>query len=171
MPVISKSQRYAPRALIEILFLETVAAVNADGLPEPTSAELTASTRLTREVFEISGFTTKTNYAQTSDAGTFFIGKIPTSAEADDASISFNASKTGDDARALFEQNQDGYIVIAPAWEEGALAEVYPVSVGSVSLPRDLDAPQLVVVSFATPSEPNQKFVIPTGVTLPSYGA
>lgn len=171
MPAIPKSKRFAPRAQTEVLWLDTVAALSTEGLPAPDVTELAASTRLTREVNEVTGFSTKTNFAQTSDAGTFFMGKIPVSAEADDASIAFNASRDGVDARTLFEQGQTGYIVIAPSWEEGSLAEVYEAYVGSISLPRDLNAPQLIVVSFATPSEPNQKFTIPVGVTLPTYGA
>lgn len=171
MPAIPKSKRFAPRARNEYLFLTSVAAVNADGLPAPDVTELGASTRLTREIQEVQGFSTKTNFAQTGDAGNMYIGKIPVSAESDDSTITFYASEDGVDVRTILSQGQSGYMVIAPNWAEGALAEVYPVTVGSVSLPRDLNAPQYITVSFATPDPPNSEYEIPTGVTLPSYGA
>ena len=168
MPWIPKSKRFAPRTKNEYVFMDEVAAVAADGTPEPTAAEISGGVWLTREVFSVDGFSTNTNFAQTSDASTFFIGKVPVSAEANDASMTFNASEDGQDARQVFEEGQRGYMYLAPSHAEGSIGEVYEVIVGAVSVVRDLNDVQKVVVGFGVPSKPNQKFTIPTGITVPT---
>lgn len=169
MPLIDKAKRYTPRVKNQYVFMPTVAGVNALGKPEPTAAEISGGTWLTREVNAIDGFSTQTNWAETSDAATMFKGKMPASAEAADSSITFNGSEDGNDAGALFEQGQRGYLLLATAGvTEGAPAEVYEVIVGSVTRLKDLDQANLVRVDFGIPSDPNLQFSVPATVAIPS---
>ncbi len=152
MPTLPSSQRYAFPANGKIYFLPTIASAAL----VPTTSEVTAGTDLTGEVDDMSGWSTKTNFAETKDASTLFRGQVPISANADDSSLTFNASKNGTDIRATLTEAQSGYIVISPtgAAAVGKKVDVFPIIVGSVTPLHSLSEAEKVRVDFAIPAKP-----------------
>lgn len=161
MPTMPRSKRYVPRGRNQYIFLPTVSTFT-DGVPVPTKAELTAGTDITSEIFEVNGFSTKSNFTESSDASTTFKGKLFSSAEADDSTISFNASDDGLDIRTVLTEGQRGYLVIGTAGlATASKGEVYEVIVGSMTAEKTLDNAALITVSFAVPTRPNKAYTVP----------
>lgn len=150
--------RYFAPGTTEILFCPAISNPAA-----PTFAELDAGTDLTRDIADVSGWMTKSNFLETPDLKTRFVSTIPGRIQADESSLTLYADEDrgSGDARSILPRDTDGFIV----WADGGLAsgigDVYQVTVGSNSMQRSLSDPAKVVVTFAIRSEPSE------GVTLP----
>lgn len=168
MPQITKAHRFTPRAVNQYVWIPTVASA-ATGVPDPTGVEVTAGTFVTRELTDISGFELSPDTVDSMDAATKFVGQITVSVKGGTPTLTFNASKEGDDARDVFEEGDVGYMLIAPAGvTESAKAEVWELEVASVTAVPTLIDSLKVIVTFSVPAEPNRKFVMPADVTLPT---
>jgi len=168
MPLIAKSTRYAPRAVNQYVWIPTVASA-ATGKPDPTAAEISAGTFVTRELTDISGFDLSPDTVDSMDAATRFVGQITVSVKGGTPTLTFNGSKAGADARDVFEEGDVGFLLIAPAGvAKDAKGEVWQLEVASVSAVPTLTDSLKVIVTFSVPAEPNRVFVMPDEVTVPT---
>lgn len=168
MPLISKAQRFAPRAVNEYVWMPTVASA-ATGKPAPIGTEISAGTFVTRELTDISGFDLSPDTVDSMDAATRFVGQITVSVKGGTPTLTFNGSKAGDDARDVFAEGDVGFLLIAPAGvTEAAKGECWELEVASVAAVPTLTDSLKIIVTFSVPAEPNRSFVMPTAVTVPT---
>lgn len=148
---LTKTVRHIPQGTSRYYWLPLI----ADAALAATRVEINAGEDLTAEVAAITGFSTTGAQVDTPDAASRFVSRVPGLITPDDSSISFYASKDGDDAATFFTRDQEGYLLFADGGDVATQpAEVFPVTVTSVSRGRDLTAARLVMVSFAITSEP-----------------
>lgn len=156
---ITKTKRYFARGITRCYFLEAV----EDYQSGPSRSELDAGMDLTEEIAEIEGWGVSSNNIETPDLGRRFTPTIPGSIEADESSITFYASLTGEDVREVLPRDTEGYIVWLDAGDTpGAPMDVFPVRVSSVGKPRSLDdEAQILTINFAIIDEPVENLEIP----------
>lgn len=150
--------RYFGVGTTQILFVTSISDAST-----PTFSELDAGTELTRDIADISGWMTTSEFIDVPDLGTRFTGKIPGRITSEDSSITFYADEDSGagDAGALLPRDTEGYIVIADGGLASGIGDVFHVKVGSNSVQRSVDDSVKRVVSFAVLDEPDE------GVTLP----
>lgn len=142
----------------EVLFCPTITTKSA-----PSFAELDAGTELTRDIADLSGWSTSSEFIDVPDMETRFTGKIPGRISAEDSSFTFYADEDrgSGDVRALLPRDTEGYIVIADGGLASGKGDVFHIKVGSNSPVRSVDDAVKVMVNFAILDEPAE------GVTLP----
>ncbi|MGX9921789.1 phage tail tube protein [Streptomyces sp. NPDC002248] len=154
---IPASVRYYRRGTTRVLWVPTIADKTA-----PTRAELDAGIALEGETGAMAGWQTTSETVQTPALGSRFTPVVGGAITAADSSLTFWASKTGEDVRAVLIREAAGFIV----WmDEGDTAEgtmdVYPVTVTSQAKVRELDAAAQIMCQFAVTSEPAENLPIP----------
>lgn len=142
----------------QVLFCTAIAAPSA-----PTFAELDAGTELTRDIADLSGWTTSSDFIDVPDMATRYTGKIPGRITSEDSSFTFytDEDQGAGDVGTLLPRDTEGYIVIADGGLASGLGDVFHVKVGSNSVVRSLDDAVKRMVNFAILDEPSE------GVTLP----
>lgn len=150
--------RYFGVGVTQVLFCPTIANKSA-----PTFAELDAGTELTRDIGDLSGWSTSSDFIDVPDLDSRYVSKIPGRISAEDSSFTFYADEDSGsgDARALLPRDTEGYIVIADGGLASGKGDVFHVKVGSSSLVRSVDDAVKIMTSFAILDEPAE------GVTLP----
>src|SRR5690349_19847070 len=81
----------------------------------PTRSELNAGSDFSKDVADISGWMVTGAKIDTPDLNSRFVSNIPGLTSAGDSSITFYASDTGSDVRALMPRDASGFIV----WMDG----------------------------------------------------
>ncbi|MFI7394012.1 phage tail tube protein [Streptomyces tendae] len=157
---IQASTRYYRRGITKVLWVPTIANKQA-----PTRAELDAGTALDVEVGAMSGWQTTSGTVPTPALGSRFTPVVGGEITASDSSLTFYASKTGDDVRTLLTRETPGFVV----WmDEGDVPaqpmDVYPVTVTAQTKIRELDQAAMIMCSFAITSEPAENVDIPAAV-------
>lgn len=158
-PAITASTRYINPGVTKCYYLPSIAATNLT----PTRAEMNAGTDLSREISDINGWVVAGNDVETPDLATTFTGVIPGRTKADSSSITFYASTTGVDVRALLPRTTAGYIMWLDGGDvAGQKADVFPIRVRSNGKPRTTgeDAAKIVVECSIT-SQPAENVTIP----------
>lgn len=161
MPTLTSSVRYTDLDTSEVYWVPSIAAVNLT----PTGTELrTAGTKITDEINDLSGFTVEGEQIDTQSMGESFRSRIPGSTSSPDSSITFYASKTGADIRALNPRGTSGYLCFLDGGDvPGSRMETYPVTVTSVGIIRSVvgsDATK-VQINYSITRQPGQNLVIP----------
>ena len=134
----------------------------ADPTAAPTVAEIEAGTALQCSAQDIGGFSVTPVFTNTPDLCNTIDGKVFDGSTVDDSSITFYAASDGVDAKAFFTPLQTGFILHAPyGLTDTEPADLWPVTVGSVTSVPGMRGPSAVMVAFA-PATPLQGFVIPT---------
>ena len=121
--------------------------------------------RIARAISESSRNTDGSNASgtvPTAALGSRFTPTVPGEITAADSSLTFWASKDGDDVRSLLTRETRGFVV----WmDEGDVAgqtmDVYPVQVTSQAKVRELDQAAQIMAQFAITSEPAENVEIP----------
>lgn len=154
---IQASTRYYRRGVTRVLWVPVIAAKGA-----PTRAELDAGTALEGETGAMDGWQTTSETVPTPALGSRFTPVVGGEITASDSSLTFWASKDGDDVRSLLVREASGFIV----WmDEGDVAaqtmDVYPVTVTSQAKVRELDNAAQIMCQFAITSEPAENVDIP----------
>jgi hypothetical protein len=154
---INASVRYYRRGVTKVLWVPTIANKQS-----PTRAELNAGTALEAETGAMSGWQTTSGTVPTAALGSRFTPVVGGEITASDSSLTFWASKDGDDVRTLLVREAKGFIV----WmDEGDVAtqtmDVYPVTVTSQAKVRELDQAAQIMAQFAITSEPAENVTIP----------
>ncbi|MFE7236087.1 hypothetical protein ACFVAF_36845 [Streptomyces sp. NPDC057596] len=155
---INESVRYYRRGITRVLWVPTIATKKT-----PTRAELDAGTALEGETGAMAGWQTTSGTVPTPALGSRFTPVVGGEITAADSSLTFWASKDGDDVRSLLVREASGFIV----WmDEGDTAsgtmDVYPVTVTSQAKVRELDQAAQIMCQFAITSEPAENVTIPT---------
>lgn len=154
---INASVRYYRRGTTKVLWLPTIANKAA-----PTRAEINAGTALEGETGAMSGWQTTSSTVPTPALGARFTPVVGGEITAADSSLTFWASKDGDDVRTLLIREARGFIV----WmDEGDVPtqtmDVYPVTVMSQAKVRELDQAAQIMCQFAITGEPAENVTIP----------
>ncbi|MBD0837369.1 hypothetical protein [Streptomyces sp. TRM68416] len=154
---INASTRYYRRGITKVLWLPAVANKSA-----PTRSEINAGTALEGETGAMAGWQTTSGTVPTPALGSRFTPVVGGEITAADSSLTFWASKDGDDVRTLLVREATGFIV----WmDEGDVAgqtmDVYPVTVTSQAKVRELDQAAQIMAQFAITSEPAENVTIP----------
>lgn len=167
-PSIVASTRYLDLGVTRVYYLPTIAASTL----VPTRAEMNGGTNLTPELSDWSGWVVDTEYLDVQPVNSPFRSKIPGTLLSPDSSLTFYTSKTGLDVRTIFSRWVTGFIMFLDGGDNaGNRAEVYPVTVGMVSLVRGIvgqtsggsgtDVASQVRVGFAITAAPAQNVTVP----------
>jgi hypothetical protein len=160
VPVLTATVPYTKFSTTRYLWVPTISSQAA-----PTKAEFEAGKDLTPEVSSVSGFSTTTASIEKPVAGTTFTGSLPGRKTAEDSSITFIISTAGPsvDVRSVITEGSLGFIVIC---NEGIvtsmLCDIWPVRVGSVSTPQDIEAIAMVTAQFYIYRDASKAVAIPT---------
>ncbi|MEV4093786.1 hypothetical protein [Streptosporangium saharense] len=154
---ITKVNRYWPKGTLKWYWVPTIADINA-----PTRAELDAGVDLSREVAAYEGWTTSSNFENAPDVNSRFVSKVAADIEAEDSSLTMYADPSGSDARTLMSRGEEGNIVRFGGGDvPGRKMDVFPVEVGSVSKPFEMDAVPVCTFQFAITAEPAEDVAVP----------
>ncbi|MFE2046359.1 hypothetical protein ACFXAZ_36655 [Streptomyces sp. NPDC059477] len=154
---INASIRYYRRGTTKVLWLPSVANKQS-----PTRSEITAGTALEGETGAMAGWQTTSATVPTAALGSRFTPTVPGEITASESSLTFWASRDGDDIRTLLTREATGFI----AWMDegdvpGQTMDVYPVQVTSQAKIRELDQAAQIMAQFAITSEPAENVDIP----------
>lgn len=151
------TNRYIPPGTRKYYYVPTISTPSA-----PTRSEMNAGTDLSAEIKEVSGFTIKTDTAETPDLASRFTGKIPGRISADDSSITCYASSNSNDVRSVLPRDTAGYIIILPEGDvAGQKMDVFPIKVSAAYVDTATEDPGSVVIECVIIKLPNQNVTIP----------
>lgn len=155
---LTATKRYIRPGVTKVYYMPTSANYKT-----VTKAELDASTDLTAEIAEVTGWNTTSSLVDVPDWGSRYTSKVAGLISADDSSITFYASQDGQDVRTILPRDTKGYIV----WFDGGTAtgqtmDVFPVTVSALSKERTQADPARIMVDFAITAEPSENQAIPT---------
>lgn len=154
---INSSIRYYRRGITKVLWVPTIASKSA-----PTRAELNAGTALEGETGAMAGWQTTSGTVPTPALGSRFTPVVGGEITAADSSLTFWASRDGDDVRSLLTREATGFIVWMDEGDvEAQTMDVYPVTVTSQAKVRELDGAAQIMAQFAITSEPAENVAIP----------
>lgn len=159
-PLLTASTRYTDQPITRVYWVPSIAATNLT----PTRLELNAGTDVTNEVNDLSGWNIQGEQIDTQSMGESFRSRIPGSISADDSDLTFYASTTGNDIRALTPRGTSGFIAWMDAGDiAGQKMEVFPVTVTSVALIRTATGQEAtkIQVMYSITRQPGQNLTIP----------
>lgn len=125
--------RFLRRGTTRFYYVPTIASATL----VPTTAEVTAGTRLDGQINEVNGFTFGNNPINAPDFSTSFVPQVAGEDTSEDSSLTFYEDSTSNPIRTLLAKGVTGFIVIFKAGTAGATpaagdkADVWPVTVGS----------------------------------------
>jgi hypothetical protein len=159
---ITTSNRYFDVGVTKCYFLPTIAATDLT----PTRVEMDAGTDLSGEIADLDGWTVEGDEIETPDMGSLFTGSIPGRTTAEDCSLTFHASKEGEDARTLLPRGTEGFIMWCDGGDTtGNIGAVFPIRVKSCSVQRNVDDENArIQVQFSVSREPAEAITIPATV-------
>lgn len=154
---INASTRYYRRGTTKVLWVPTIASKAS-----PTRSELNAGTALEGETGAMAGWQTTSATVPTPALGSRFTPVVGGEITAADSSLTFWASKDGDDVRTLLTREARGFVVWMDEGDvEGQTMDVYEVQVTSQAKVRELDSAAQIMCQFAITSEPSENVEIP----------
>ncbi|MEH0547286.1 hypothetical protein QA802_30635 [Streptomyces sp. B21-105] len=154
---INASIRYYRRGTTKVLWVPTIANTSA-----PTRVELNAGTALEGETGAMAGWQTTSATVPTPALGSRFTPVVGGEITAADSSLTFWASKDGDDVRTLLNREDTGFIVWMDEGDvEAQTMDIFPVTVTSQAKVRELDQAAQIMAQFAITSEPAENVAIP----------
>ncbi|MDX2681107.1 phage tail tube protein [Streptomyces sp. NY05-11A] len=154
---INASIRYYRRGTTKVLWVPAISNKSA-----PTRVELNAGTALESETGAMAGWQTTSGTVPTPALGSRFTPVVGGEITAADSSLTFWASKDGDDVRTLLNREDSGFIVWMDEGDvEAQTMDVFPVTVTSQAKVRELDQAAQIMAQFAITSEPAENVAIP----------
>lgn len=154
---INASVRYYRRGTTKVIWAPTIANKHA-----PTRPEINAGTELSGETGAMGGWQTTSATVPTPALGSRFTPVVGGEITAADSSLTFWASKDGDDVRTLLQREDTGFIIWMDEGDVGGQTmDVYPVTVTSQAKVRELDQAAQIMAQFAITSEPAENVTIP----------
>lgn len=156
-PNINPADRYFDVGTTRVIWCTTIANIAA-----PTRSELNAGIDLSPEVAEFEGFSVTAEEIETPDMQSLFAGKIGGKTSVDDSSLTFYASRDGNDVRQILPISTEGYVV----WMDGGdiaghSMDVYPVRVRSTPKQRSTSDAARIQVQFSVTRVPQENLAIP----------
>ena len=175
-PVIAASTRYMDLGVTKVYYIPTIAASTLI----PTRTEMNAGKDLSPELGDWSGWMLAAEFLDTQPINSGFKSTIPGSLSAGTCTLTFYASKTGVDVRAVLPPGTTGAIMFCDGGDTtGNKGEVWPIWVATNSVLRNSpgvsqiaggssassggssDTGALIVVGFAITAAPAQLVTIP----------
>jgi hypothetical protein len=167
-PTIVASTRFMDIGVTKVYYLPAIAASTL----VPTRAEMNGGTNLTGEISDWAGWVLDSEFLDVQPMNSPYKSTIPGSLSSPASSLTFYTSKTGGDVRTVFSRGVTGFIMILDGGDvSGNRAEVYPVTVASVSVVRGIvgtsggstgtDVASQVRVGFAIIAAPAQNVTVP----------
>lgn len=154
---IGPSIRYIPAGIERIVFCSTIASKGA-----PTSAEISAGTELTGEVFQRTGFALTGVASPAPDLGSKITSEIAGRRASSGNALEMYASQNSTDVRSLLPALTVGFIVIFPEGiVTGNKCSVWPVTVITSMPTADIEANSTFTVQFAMTSAPAENIAVP----------
>ncbi|MGW0821836.1 phage tail tube protein [Streptomyces sp. NPDC002845] len=154
---INASTRYYRRGTTKVLWVPSIADKSA-----PLRGELDAGTALEGETGAMAGWQTTSGTVPTPALGSRFTPVVGGEITAADSSLTFWASKDGNDVRTLLTRDAAGFIVWMDEGDvSGQTMDVFPVTVTSQAKVRELDTAAQIMAQFAITSEPAENVTIP----------
>lgn len=155
---IKSSVRYYRRGTTKVLWVPAIASKAA-----PTRTELNAGTALEGETGAMAGWQTTSETVATPALGSRFTPVVGGAITAAESSLTFWASKDGDDVRSLLTRETPGFVVWMDEGDvSGQTMDVYPVTVTSQAKVRELDGAAQIMCQFAITAEPAENVTIPS---------
>ncbi len=144
-PITPATRFFAP-GVTKVYVVATIASLAA-----PTRLELDAGTDVSTDVAAIAGFSVSSEFIDTPDLGSRFVGKVPGRITANDSTITFYGDKLGADIRAELTQDMDTHVVILDGGDVSSTGkmDVYKVTVASVGKVRSVDDVLKLDVAFS----------------------
>lgn len=125
--------RFMRKGITRVYWVPTIASATL----VPTTAEVTAGTRLDTQIAEFNGFSFANNPIQVPDMSTAFVSNIAGEDSVADSSLTFYEDKTSNPIYTLLAKGTNGYVVIFPLGIAGVnpaaadKADVWPAQVAS----------------------------------------
>lgn len=159
VPTLPVSDRFFTPEINVIKWLPTVEAPTAG----PSRPEIDGGVALQDEIAAISGWSKTPQYIETPDAGHRLIGRIPGRVTLSDSSLTFYASRDGQDIRQVLAEGDKGFVWFADGGDvAGHLADLFEVEVASIGKARSVDANAFqLTISFALKRSPVTDIEIP----------
>lgn len=151
--------RFFQPEISKVYYLPAIVA----GTMIPTRVEINAGKDLTDEVADLSGWTISSGMIDTPDLGSRFTSQIGGRTSAESSSITFYASKDGDDVRVDLPRGLRGYIMFCDGGDTvGYKADIFPVEVTSVGKVRSTgEAAFQITTAFAITRKPAEDVTLP----------
>ncbi|MFI6347254.1 hypothetical protein [Streptomyces sp. NPDC050560] len=154
---ITPSVRYYRRGTTKVLWVPTIANIQT-----PTRSEIEAGTALESETGAMAGWQTTSATVPTAALGSRFTPTVPGEITAADSSLTFWASKDGEDVRQILVREAAGFVIWMDEGDtEDGTMDVYPVTVTSQAKVRDMDTAAQIMAQFAITSVPAENVAIP----------
>jgi len=154
---ITAATRYIPAGIRDFYWVATIANKAA-----PTRSELNAGTDLSDDLMSVEGFELEPDIVDAPDYGSRVVSQIPGRVKLPAPKINMYMSSNSTDARTLFTDDLNGFIVILLEGDVSTRKmDVWPVRVNSTS-PSQGDAdPAVLAVSFVVTSVPARNVTVP----------
>lgn len=128
-----------------------------------TRSEITASTDVTDEIADLSGWNVSSGMISVPDLGSRFTKQIGGRTSVDASSITFYGDLGGDDIRKVLARGDRAHLIFCDQGDAAGLpADVYPVQVTTVGKLRSVgDEAFRLTVGFAITGVPFEDVVLP----------
>jgi len=158
MAAMTKAVRFILPGTTGIKFVPTAANYKA-----LLKTELDAGTDLI-DLAEVAGWSVASNNIDAPDFDSEFTPKVAGLTSADDSSLTFYGSKSGEDVRTVLPRGTSGFLVFADGGFTGTntVMDVFPITVSSVAKQRSQSDVFKIQVSFAITAVPDEDQTIPT---------
>lgn len=154
---ITKVTRYYPKGVLKWSWVPSIANKNS-----PTRSELNAGTDISPDLAGWEGWTTTSEFKDAPDVNSRFTPKVPGGVTAEDSSLTMYIDPSGADSRQLMPKDASGFVVRFGGGDvPGRKMSVFPVTVGSISTPYEIDEVPVATFSFAITAEPAEDVTVP----------
>lgn len=125
--------RFMRKGITRVYWVPTIASATL----VPTTAEVTAGTRLDTQIAELNGFAFQNSPIKTPDMANTFVSSISGEDGSEDSNLVFYEDKTSNPIYTVLAKGTNGYVVIYPTGIAGAApaagdkADVWPSQVAS----------------------------------------
>ncbi len=159
VPTLPVSDRFFTPEINVIKWLPTVANPTTGA----TREEIDAGVALQDEIAAMAGWETSPGFIETPDAGHRLVSRIPGRITLRDASITFYASRDGDDIRSVLSVGQKGFIWFADGGDVADhLSDLFEVEVANIGKARSVDANAFqLTITFAIKRPPLTDVAVP----------
>lgn len=158
-PPLAAATRYTSQGVTKVYWVPTIASISS-----PTRSELNAGTDISGHVIDRAGWSVNSTQIDTPDLANRYTTTIPGVIKAISSSLTVYMSKNGVDARTLMPRDTIGYIVWLDGGDTtGYKADVYPVTVSSVSKMREVKGALAdnMIIEYAITSQPAENVSVP----------
>ncbi len=159
MAKLATSTRFFAPEISKVFFATSLANYKTGA----SRAEITASTDITDEIADLSGWDITAGSIDTPDLGTRFMSKIAGRLQTSDSSLTMYASEDGDDARDVLPRGTKGFIIFMDGGDVPTQpSDIFPIEVNSLGKVRTTgETAAQLTVGFTITAPPAEDVAIP----------